>query len=441
MLKDYTSYNYKERNLSDVFKELEETKINNSIHSKKKTNKFHFNFKISKPSFKLNNHITKLISPHILVGILVLFVVLFLLAKNIFASTFKEYETNNNVFDIQNIISKNADINKFKEQVTINCNVVYATIYNNNPTLPKGEEIITTAGKFGQEQVTYVRTYENNKMIDETIISKFTVSKPSSQYVDVGTSEFLAKLNIHIGDTVYLTKDYTLKSTSNNDSKNIINVLKNMDVKLIELSNEEWCKVSYENKEGYIETSYLTSESLSPEIAEANRKTKILSTVNIEMDLNKSSGLTEKDFEKVLTNLSQDVNNVFKDNYKVFYDMDKKYNINGVFLAAIAIHESAWGTSTIANDKGNLFGYGAYDSSPYESSYTFNSYSDGIETVAKALAKCYLNPDGTKINNDEEATGIFYNGSTVKDVNIRYASDPEWYTKVFNYMELLYDKL
>ena len=31
------------------------------------------------------------------------------------------------------------------------------------------------------------------------------------------------------------------------------------------------------------------------------------------------------------------------------------YHINGVFLASMAIHESGWGTSTIAKDKKNLF--------------------------------------------------------------------------------------
>ncbi len=49
--------------------------------------------------------------------------------------------------------------------------------------------------------------------------------------------------------------------------------------------------------------------------------------------------------------------------------LKKKYNINGIFLASIAIHESGWGTSQIANDKNNLFGYGSYDATPYESSF------------------------------------------------------------------------
>ena len=159
------------------------------------------------------------------------------------------------------------------------------------------------------------------------------------------------------------------------------------------------------------------------------------------MELNKSSGLTEDDFKKVLSGIPQDTKHIIEDNYKKFYEIDTKYNINGIFLASIAIHESAWGTSTIANNKKNLFGYGAYDSSPYESSYNFTEYSGGIETVAKALVKNYLNPAGTKIYDDQEATGLFYNEPTVKGVNTRYASDKEWYSKVFKYMEMLYDRL
>ncbi len=35
----------------------------------------------------------------------------------------------------------------------------------------------------------------------------------------------------------------------------------------------------------------------------------------------------------------------------IFYYIEKQYNINGVFVAAVGIHESAWGTSKIAIEK------------------------------------------------------------------------------------------
>ena len=107
----------------------------------------------------------------------------------------------------------------------------------------------------------------------------------------------------------------------------------------------------------------------------------------------------------------------------------------------MAIHESAWGTSQIANDKKNLFGYGSYDSTPYESSYEFEDYKDGIELVAKSLVKYYLNPSGTKIYDGETATAWYYNGPTLAGVNTRYASDKDWHKKVYSYMEMLYNRL
>ena len=121
--------------------------------------------------------------------------------------------------------------------------------------------------------------------------------------------------------------------------------------------------------------------------------------------------------------------------------MDKKYNINGLFLASMAIHESGWGTSQIAKDKKNLFGYGSYDSTPYESSFEFTDYSECIETVAKSLVKYYLNPTGTRIYDGELAAGTYFNGPSLSGINTRYASDQEWHNKVYKYMEQLYNRL
>ena len=60
-------------------------------------------------------------------------------------------------------------------------------------------------------------------------------------------------------------------------------------------------------------------------------------------------------------------------------------------MAAIGIHESAWGKSNIAKNKKNLFGYRAYDSDPYNSASTFNTYAEGIDLIARVLTKYYLN--------------------------------------------------
>lgn len=122
------------------------------------------------------------------------------------------------------------------------------------------------------------------------------------------------------------------------------------------------------------------------------------------MELNTPSGLLPSDYERILGNQPSDTNNVFKENYRAFYDAEQKYGINGVFLASIAIHESGWGKSSIAVQKHNLFGFGAYDNSPFESAVTFATYSDGIDVVASWLASNYLNTAGTLLKTGEIAS-------------------------------------
>lgn len=232
-----------------------------------------------------------------------------------------------------------------------------------------------------------------------------------------------------------------MKAEADTASADVAEVKQYIDVKLLDLPNEEWCKVSFDGVEGYVHTTDLTSAASTPTIVERNRIERILLKVNIDMQINKVSGLTLNDYQKIFTGLPNDSNNIFGNNYQAFYNIEKKYNINGIFLASMAIHESAWGTSQIAQEKNNLFGYGSYDSTPYSSSFQFDSYEDGIETVAKSLVKYYINPVGTKIYDGETATGSYFNGPTLLGVNTRYASDSEWHTKVFSYMEMLYGRL
>ena len=84
------------------------------------------------------------------------------------------------------------------------------------------------------------------------------------------------------------------------------------------------------------------------------------STLNFNMALNQPSGLSLEQFKKVLID-DKDKNNIFANHAEYFYYIEKQYQVNGIFVAAVAIHESAWGTSKIALEKKNLFGYGALE--------------------------------------------------------------------------------
>ena len=389
---------------------------------------------------------------HIIIGFtLLLFgIIAFFPTSNVFissyaleetSSTSMKYELNRHSINIQDIVNSNSGITIIKEQLIEERDVDFPVTYNNISSLPKGEEIVTQEGVLGKDIFGVVQTFEDGNFIEEVVFNRETLIEPIPKIIDIGTSEFLAKHSIHLNDTIYLTSNCTLKNEPNSTSSDVAEIKEFLDVKLLELPNEDWCKISFDNIEGYLNTSNITSANSDPSIVEKNRVQKLLTKVNPDIALNKPSGLTLNDYEKIFSNLPKDENNIFKNNYQAFYNAEKKYNINGLALASIAIHESSWGTSQIALDKNNLFGYGSYDTTPYESSFDFDTYEAGIETVAKSLVKYYINPQGIIIYDGEVAEATYYNGPTLSAVNERYASDKDWHTKIFDHIKSLYDLL
>ena len=351
------------------------------------------------------------------------------------------FETNKESLNIQKIIIENVEITKSKTIVEDEARELpFNVTRKNNPNLPKGEEIVKKEGVFGKKLVNCIKSYEDNKYIDEKILSEKVVKEPVTEIIEVGTSEYLKKLKAHLGDKLYVQETVNLREKADDKSNSLCIILETLDVKLEELAGN-WCKVTYENYTGYVKSDVLTSEAQTPGIGEKNRTQKLYLTLDPNMDLTKPSGLTLEDFKKVLSGHSGDVHKIIENNAENFYNAEQKYNVNGIFLASIAIHESAWGTSAIAQDKKNLFGFGAYDRSPYQSANEFDEYANGIDVVAKYLAKNYLNESGTKIYDNETATGMYYNGPTLAGVNTRYCTDKEWATKLFKYMDMLYSKL
>lgn len=98
-----------------------------------------------------------------------------------------------------------------------------------------------------------------------------------------------------------------------------------------------------------------------------------------------------------------------------FMAAEQNYHVSARYLLAHAIEESAFGTSRIAQDKHNLYGYGADDAHPYQDAYTFASFAACIDFVAHMVAQNYLSPSGS-----------FYHGPTLRGMNVDYASDPNW---------------
>lgn len=352
--------------------------------------------------------------------------------------TLVAFEQNQKSVDVIQVMLDNTDSNK--KMVNEQRVVEFQTEYEDNPNLPKDEEKVKQEGKNGKVQVTALQGYQNNEMVSEDIIESTTLEEVVTKIIYKGTSEFLKKYKVHIDDQMYLLEAEDLKEEAKDDSTTICKVPRYLNVKLKE-AGEEWIKVTYNGKDGYLKTTNITSEAVTPIIKEKNRVATLKNNLNIDMDLSSPSGLTLSDYKTVLSNNLSDKNKIFEQNAEVFYKAEQKYKVNGIFIAAVGIHESAWGTSKIASDKKNLFGFTAYDSDPYNSATTFDSYENAINKVAETLSTKYLHTAGTKIGDDLIATGAYFNGTSAKSVNVRYASDEAWADKVFNYMQYLYGKL
>lgn len=131
----------------------------------------------------------------------------------------------------------------------------------------------------------------------------------------------------------------------------------------------------------------------------------------------------------------------------------RKYHVNPVYLMAHAIVESAWGTSEIAGDKKNIYGYNAYGNDPYNTAAKFANFSRGIDLVANQINRGYLLPpvglgQGHKPCLKDEAgnylPGAHYHeelGPSLRGMNRCYAADGDWAKSILKVMNEFADSL
>lgn len=355
--------------------------------------------------------------------------------------------SNANEINIEQIINKNTN-NGETEQITKKEEVLeYLTQYRTNKNIPKGISYVIQEGRQGKQEIIIKSTYDKDgNLISEEQIGIEIIKSPANKIVEIGGGDYTSNYKVKVGDFIYVTSDIlALYSESTEESRKIITLKQNDEIKVLEIT-PNWYKVSYKNITGWIKsecTTYINKKSEGEQKEEQlseKTKTQLLSKLNFNMKLNEPSGLTLEQFKKILTD-SKDINKIFVDNAEYFYYIEKQYNINGIFVAAVGIHESSWGTSKIAIQKNNLFGYGANDSNPYNGAYEFNNYAESIDLIARVFTKYYLNPKGTSIFGGEKAIGSYYNGTTLSSVNMKYATDKNWANAVYTHMKYLYNKL
>ncbi|MGL5296069.1 MAG: N-acetylglucosaminidase, partial [Culicoidibacterales bacterium] len=122
-------------------------------------------------------------------------------------------------------------------------------------------------------------------------------------------------------------------------------------------------------------------------------------------------------------NTNTQVTSKLRNTGQAFIDAQEKYGINAILMLGIAINESDWGMSKIAQEKNNLFGLNAIDSTPGESANYFPSVAQCINDYASDwLAQGYADPQDWRYYG-----GMLGNKSM--GANVKYASDPYWSEK------------
>ncbi|MGL4450814.1 MAG: glucosaminidase domain-containing protein [Sarcina sp.] len=107
---------------------------------------------------------------------------------------------------------------------------------------------------------------------------------------------------------------------------------------------------------------------------------------------------------------------------------ERKFGVNAAMILSVAINESNWGMSSIAQSKNNIFGINAIDSNPGQAANEFVTVEACIdEFVKNYISRGYSDPqdwryEGGHLGNKELGT------------NVRYASDPFWGEKASKYM-------
>lgn len=356
--------------------------------------------------------------------------------------------------DIDSILTENTQNKQREEYIQEETILEYLTTYRTNPNVPKGISYVAQEGRQGTQKITKKRVYQNEQLISEEQIGAVVVKAALMKVVEVGGGVAKKQMPVKVGDTIYVTSDRLSVMVEANESADKIATLKESDELRVLAITPNWYQVSCGYVIGWIKQECTTNRKWEEEKKEEQKQSNMnqssssgnsssaggtVEALSVNMKLNRPSGFSLEQFQSKLTD-SKDVNQIFENNAEYFYYIEKQYNINGIFVAAVGIHESAWGTSKIAKDKKNLFGYGAYDANPYQGAYQFSEYSESIDLVSRVFVKYYLNPKGTSIYGGETAVGTYYSTPTLAGVNQKYATDKNWQNRVYQIMQYLYSK-
>lgn len=297
-------------------------------------------------------------------------------------------------------------------------------------TIPEGTKVIpthVTANGWYKVEFGGVTGYLTSDSIHET-------TEDDLPKEDI-TEEALTKR------TFLVTTSVNIMKTADENSTSVATIPDKTIIVPTHITSNNWYKVTFNHSTGYIRV---------PSVIEVRTGDPLATRDSYQfIDLRTPSPVTAAQIDNYIANYVKLTGkpSVLSGKGNLFIKAGNDYGLNALYLAAHAIHESAHGTSHLSFGKFNLFGFGAYDASPYVAAHKFETVEQNIEYIAREMKTTYLSAGNWKhkgyyLGFSTKTLNNTRIDSVSEGMNFYYASDPEWGKKIAKHMEnmLPYDK-
>ena len=245
--------------------------------------------------------------------------------------------------NIEEIVENNTKVQKVEVLEEQEIDVEFTTQYIENNSLAKGKIQVLQEGVDGKQNAILKNIYEGENLISSTQVSSRITKASVDKIVQVGTAAYSNNYVPVVGDSLKATSTtLAIRLNPDENSDKVITINKG-DVVTLKAKQDDWYYVSYDNYLGWVKSENL--EYVNPNgtgDGDENNiqytKEQLTQNLGFSMLLNRPSGLTLDQFNKIFENDSNDVNNIFKDNAEYFYYVENQYGINGIFAVWCLCH-------------------------------------------------------------------------------------------------------
>ena len=317
---------------------------------------------------------------------------------------------------IPQIMFSRVKLSKTQENESIDIAKNNLVSTNNNRTLPKttsrnGEEI--RSSEKNAETLTEKQEQNEEPKVEVKAETKKEVKKETKTVETKKKTESSKKSNT--------TKKISKKKVTKKESKK--------EEKKENSDNKKTAKAEQEKKSSKNDTKKTTEKEDSSKNETTTKKENKKSTtkkvsisqvkISRNMNLTKRTGLSRKDFIKLMSGVRADTSGFFEKNAGKIYDLCEKYSINEIFFCGLISAESGW---NIASNHRRTHNYISLMRNGKLISY--GSVNEGLEVAAQKLHYNYLTPGGK-----------FYHGKTLAGVKTCFCPSSSWVGLVYGRMK------